>query len=201
MIYHGVDYSIWNPQVQEKSLNKLFNLDSGQKIFLYNGRPGQTKGVFVLLEAIRKIKNKIPRDFKFGFILSRKPEGERKKFENLVHEYDLENLVKITDSLPYPELPGYRKNAFAFLVPSLTEGFGFAAAETCALGVPVIASDAGSLPEVVGGKALFFRSGNADDLAEKIMLATKDKFENIPEKKFEWETAINEVEKMYQEII
>ena len=201
LIYHGVDYSIWNPQVQEKSLNKLFNLDGNQKIFLYNGRPGQTKGIFVLLEAIRKIKYKITKDFRFGFILSKKPEGERKRFENLVKKYRLENLIKITDSLPYPELPGYRKNAFAFLVPSLTEGFGFAAAETCALGVPVIASDAGSLPEVVGGKALFFRSGNADDLAEKIMLATKDKFENVPEKKFEWEAAINEVEKMYQKII
>lgn len=201
MIYHGIDYSIWNPQAQEKSLNKLFNLEDSCKIFLYNGRPGQTKGVFILLEAIEKIKDRLPKNFKFGFILGQKPEKERNKFENLVEKYNLGNLVKIADSLPYQELPGYRKNAFAFLVPSLTEGFGFAAVETAALEVPLIVSDAGSLPEVVSGKVLFFQNGNSNDLAKKILLATQNKFQSIPEKKFDWEKAIDGVEKMYKEII
>lgn len=201
MIHHGIDHSIWNPHVQEKNLNKLFGIEDSRKVFLYNGRPGQTKGIFVLLEAIRKIKDKIPREFIFGFIISKKPEAERKKFEKLVSDYGLGNIVKISDPLPYQDLPGYRKNCFAFVVPSRTEGFGFSAAETCTLGVPIISSDAGSLPEVVSGKVLFFKSGNSDDLVEKIMLATQNKFENIPEKKFDWNKTIEEAEKMYKEIL
>ena len=39
---------------------------------------------------------------------------------------------------------------FCVIVPLITEGFGFSAAETCALGKPIIASD---------GEGLFARSG------------------------------------------
>ena len=42
------------------------------------------------------------------------------------------------------------KNAACVLVPSLHEGFGRVALEAMALGTPVIASDRGALPEVVG---------------------------------------------------
>src|SRR5262249_40573774 len=38
--------------------------------------------------------------------------------------------------------------------PSLDEGFGFSALEAMAAGVPVVAADAGSLPEVCGDAAL-----------------------------------------------
>jgi glycosyltransferase involved in cell wall biosynthesis len=55
-------------------------------------------------------------------------------------------------------LPGYSSDILdlldksdAFLIPSRSEGFGIAAVEAMARGVPVIASDAGGLPEVVGG--------------------------------------------------
>ena len=68
MIYHGIDYSIWNPQIQKKDLNTLFKLKQEKKIFLFNGRPGQTKGIFILLEAIKKIKDRISPNFIFGFI-------------------------------------------------------------------------------------------------------------------------------------
>ncbi len=200
LIYHGIDYSLWNPQVQEKSLTKLFDLEDACKIFLYNGRPGQTKGIFLLLEAIKKIRNDLPENFKFGFILSQKPVAGKKRFEKLVSEYGLENLVRAAAIPAYLDLPPYRKNAFAFIVPSLTEGFGFSAAETCTLGVPIISSNAGSLPEVVSGKVLFFENGNVDDLAEKILLATKNQFDTIPQKKFDWEEAINKAEAIYKEL-
>jgi len=200
-VRHGIDYRMWNREVSGKNLNELFDLGDPRNVLLYNGRPGQTKGVFLLLEAIKKIKGVIPKDFIFGFILSRRPTGERKKFERLVKKYDIGNIVRFVDSLPYSDLPNYRKGAFTLLIPSLTEGFGFVAAETCALGVPVIASTAGSLSEVVSGRALFFENGNADDLAEKILLATQNKFENIPERKFEWDDAIDNVESMYREVV
>lgn len=41
------------------------------------------------------------------------------------------------------------QGASVVLVPSLTEGFGRVAAEALALGIPVIASDRGALPEVI----------------------------------------------------
>ena len=52
--------------------------------------------------------------------------------------------------VPESELPGWTAGATALVYPALYEGFGFPAAQALASGVPVIASDSSSLPEVVG---------------------------------------------------
>ena len=46
------------------------------------------------------------------------------------------------------------RQALALLVPSRSEGFGLTIAEAMACGCPVIAADAGALPEVCGGAAV-----------------------------------------------
>ncbi len=54
-------------------------------------------------------------------------------------------------------------HATAFVFPSLHEGFGLPPLEALAHGTPVIASDAGSLPEVIGpDNAFFFHAGDPD---------------------------------------
>ena len=49
------------------------------------------------------------------------------------------------------------------VIPSLYEGFGFAAAEAMACGVPAVVSDGGSLKEIVGdaGKVIIPGDENA----------------------------------------
>jgi glycosyltransferase involved in cell wall biosynthesis len=58
--------------------------------------------------------------------------------------------VKSVGRVRESELRALYQNASAFLLPSLTEGFGLPAAEAMACGCPVIASNGGALPEVVG---------------------------------------------------
>ncbi len=55
--------------------------------------------------------------------------------------------------------------ASAFAFPSLYEGFGFPPLEAMAAGVPVVASTAGSLPEVLGDAALLVDPHDTDALA------------------------------------
>lgn len=63
-----------------------------------------------------------------------------------------------------------------FLMPSLEEGLGSAALIAMAHGVPVIASRAGGLGEIVkdGETGWLFAPGSADDLAGKILAAAAD---------------------------
>jgi glycosyltransferase involved in cell wall biosynthesis len=57
------------------------------------------------------------------------------------------------------------RGAAALAVPSRSEGFGLPALEAMARGCPVVASQAGALPEVVGGAALLVTPGDPDALA------------------------------------
>ncbi|MBM2810353.1 MAG: glycosyl transferase group 1, partial [Chloroflexi bacterium] len=55
--------------------------------------------------------------------------------------------------------------AEALALPSLYEGFGLPALEAMACGTPVVASDAGSLAEVVGDAGVLVRPDDANDIA------------------------------------
>lgn len=175
--------------------------DKAQKTFLYYGRPGKTKGIFVLFEAIQIAEKDLPPDFKFVFILANDPIKDKKRLIKLVEETHLTERIQILDPKPEEELIAAIRQAYCVIVPSITEGFGYTAAESCSLGKRIIASDGGSLPEVVSGQALFFENRNSKDLAAKILLAAKGEFENLDKKIFDWENSTKELLGIYENLL
>jgi glycosyltransferase involved in cell wall biosynthesis len=71
-------------------------------------------------------------------------------------------------------LPGLYANADAFVLPSLDEGFGLPVLEAMACGTPVIASNGGALPEVVGDAGLIFDLSQPDTLAQSMRVCLTD---------------------------
>jgi glycosyltransferase involved in cell wall biosynthesis len=65
-------------------------------------------------------------------------------------------------------LPGLYSKATLFVFPSLDEGFGLPILEAMACGTPVIASDGGALPEVVGSAGLIFKLSDPSGLSNAI---------------------------------
>ncbi|MDP3724265.1 MAG: glycosyltransferase family 1 protein [bacterium] len=63
---------------------------------------------------------------------------------------DLDRHVKFLDYVPDNDLPAIMRLASLFVLPSFYEGFGIPVLEAMASGVPVVASNVSSLPEVVG---------------------------------------------------
>jgi glycosyltransferase involved in cell wall biosynthesis len=63
-------------------------------------------------------------------------------------------------------MPAIYRGALALVCPSLWEGFGLPALEALACGTPVLASDRGALPEVVGSAGLLVDPTNVDALRE-----------------------------------
>jgi glycosyltransferase involved in cell wall biosynthesis len=74
-------------------------------------------------------------------------------------------LVGSVDDL---QLEAWYRNAAVFLFPSLAEGFGFPPLEAMQRGVPVIASRAGSLPEVLGDAAAYFDPRDPSELVSRL---------------------------------
>lgn len=68
-------------------------------------------------------------------------------------------------------VPGLMAAAQALVVPSLYEGFGLPALEGMAVGVPVVATNASSLPEVLGDAGILV-GRSSEELAEGIVYAT-----------------------------
>ena len=58
--------------------------------------------------------------------------------------------------------------------PSLYEGFGLPPLEAMSLGVPVVATTAGAIPEVVGDAAVLVEPRDVPALAEALLVALQD---------------------------
>jgi glycosyltransferase involved in cell wall biosynthesis len=75
--------------------------------------------------------------------------------EQHIHALGLEQDVRFVGYVPEEEKKLWYYTADLFVYPSLYEGFGLPVAEAMAYGVPVMTSNAASLPEVVGDDATF----------------------------------------------
>ncbi len=85
-----------------------------------------------------------------------------------IEELDLEDDVILPGFVAEEELPLWYNAAEALVYPSLYEGFGLPPLEAMACGIPVVASDASSLPEVVGDAGLLVDPHEPDPWTEAL---------------------------------
>lgn len=85
---------------------------------------------------------------------------------------DLPGVVRV-GRVPEDVLPRLLVGCAALVIPSLYEGYGLPAIEGMAAGVPVVAMNASSLPEVLGGAGILAEL-TPDSLAEAVIWATSD---------------------------
>jgi glycosyltransferase involved in cell wall biosynthesis len=91
-----------------------------------------------------------------------------------VETLGLRDEVRFLGFVDDADLPALYNLARVFAFPSLYEGFGIPPLEAMACGVPVVCSDASSLPEAVGDAALTVDPLDVAGLAEAIHRAIED---------------------------
>ncbi len=112
--------------------------------------------------------------------------------------------------LPDAELVALYAEAEAAVVPSLYEGFSLPAIEAMACGLPLVATTAGALPEVVGDSALLVPPGDPRALADQLdsLLADAGLRRSLGERgrtrvrsRFTWEATARATVQRYLDVI
>lgn len=206
-IYWISDKDISKVEKDKQKYLEFFNIKKNNIVFLNYGRPGKTKGIFVYLNAIKKVVDVIEDEklsnIRFCFIMANDPIKEKNKFKKLIGKYNLSKYVIVKDSVSREDLNNYIECADYVVVPSITEGFGLTAIEACERNKKIIHSSGGSLPEVTFGSTLQFENKNSDDLAKKITDVILDKkvFTRKTKKDFSKTTIVNEFYDLYKNTI
>jgi glycosyltransferase involved in cell wall biosynthesis len=175
--------------------------------FAFVGRLVTSKGVRILLHAAKALKDQ---GIEFGVdIVGKGP--DRESLEALTHELQLDQLVHFFGYIEDGQLSQIVDSAAAVIMPSLAgEVFGLSAAENMSRGKLVIASNIGSLSEVVGDAGMTFPAGDSVALAslmrEVVLHPTMveefgRKARSRIYRDFSWETMANDHYALYEEIM
>jgi glycosyltransferase involved in cell wall biosynthesis len=124
------------------------------------------KGFPFLLEALSAVRRQWP-----TVTLTVVGRDGRRSTRNRIRRLGLEGAVRFTGQVTTEEMVRLYAESTIAVVPSLYEGFGLPAAEAMACGVPLVSTNAGALPEVVGESGVagvLVPPGRSDSLARQI---------------------------------
>jgi colanic acid/amylovoran biosynthesis glycosyltransferase len=175
------------------------------------GRHTEKKGLRYLLEALSVCDG--------NFTLSQIGEGElTEQLKGWIKEYGLENKITLLGSVPSTQVNEQMKQSDIFVLPSVraengdSEAFGIVFIEASAVGLPVISTRHGGIPEAVqdGISGLLVDERDSKGLAKALDALIADselrlelgaKGRKMVEENFDIQQRTAELEKLYGEII
>jgi glycosyltransferase involved in cell wall biosynthesis len=212
----GVDERLFTPKPQPELAAKL-GIKSDDFVLGFVGRFVPEKGLLTLLQALVSLKDKSWKLLLLG-------RGElQDEILKIATENNIQEKLILVESVPHHEVANYINLMSALVLPSETtykfktltsvgwkEQFGHVLIEAMACQVPVIGSDSGEIPHVIGDAGLIFPEGNSQALADCIMqlIARPDLAQNLGEMgyqkviaKYTNQALAKEQYEFYQELI
>lgn len=194
VIPNGVDHSIFHPTARQR-------IEMPGRYVLFVGTLEPRKNLNVLLDTWEGLSA----DFKGTWLVIAGASG--KVFRSVKVSSDIERVC-FPGYVDDEALAGLYANASVFVLPSREEGFGLPALEAMACGAPVIVSDGGALPEVVGEAGVVFSLSEPTGLSDALRncLSDADLRLRLREQgleramKFPWQTTAESVWKCLNEL-
>lgn len=162
-----------------------------------------------LLKALTHLRDKYKKSI--SLVLTGYTYKENMVYQSVIKhlkDYTLEKQVKILGYIPQKEMPYLYHNAEFLVFPSLFEGFGIPLVEAMRTQTPIVCSNGGSIPEVVGDAALVFDPHSPEDIALKMLQALdpQTRTELIEKgqervKAFSWEQSAQETLNVFRSVL
>ncbi|MEL6612422.1 MAG: glycosyltransferase family 1 protein, partial [Bacteroidota bacterium] len=201
----GVDDSFQPVRDRERMRAVKERYGLPERYFLFTGSMNRRKNLRSLLLAFKRYRALGGRT---ELVLVGRMAWGGSELERLVQDSGVDNAVKLPGYIAEEDLPAVISAARAMCYPSLYEGFGLPPLEAMACGVPVVASDASSIPEVTGGVAMLHAPTDVDELSRLLMRVDSDKQlrEDLAKRGrshasgYRWEHTINSTEEVYRAV-
>ncbi len=203
--HEGAEFKIKN-FLPEKRKKVLEDYKIKGPFLLYVGHAYPHKNLENLILAFKRLfsfKNDLQ------LVLVGKIDFFYRRLQKIVQKLKLEERVIFTDLVPDKTLAILYREALVYVFPSFCEGFGLPGLEAMFYSCPVVASKAGSLPEIYGQAALYFDPENLEEMTEKIKTIMMD--ENLRKelrekglaqvRKYSWQRCAEETYKAYKSIL
>jgi glycosyltransferase involved in cell wall biosynthesis len=169
-VSNGIDLNNFKPNQDASKLREKLGLPD-KPIVLYAGRLDREKRIDVWIHAIPEVLKTVDAHF---VIVGRG--NDRKRAENLVRTLGLEAHVTFPGFLEEQEFPLVYNLASVFAISSPAELQSIVTLEAIASGLPVVAVEAGALPELVheGENGRLTRPGDSTEFGQAITEVLKD---------------------------
>ena len=156
LVPNGVDTEVFRPLpgVQRKPRQLMATASADAPL----------KGLRYLLRSYARLLRDYP-DLELLVVGKPRPGGDT---EQLLRQLKLQDRVQFVSGISTGQMVRYYAKATIAVVPSVYEGFGLPAGEAMACGVPVVSSDGGALPEVVGDAGVLVPARDVDAMTVAI---------------------------------
>jgi len=199
MLPNGVDVEKFSKKNEKTVRNFKTRFKLGEKVLLYVGRIHESKGLQYVVEAIK--------DLNVTLLIVGRDGGYKEALEKKINELGIGEKIVFAGGLSDKEVITAYQSSGAFVLFSEWEGFGIVIIEAMAAKLPVISSDRGAIPYLIGDgeNGLMSEFRNVENLRENIGRIFKDK--KLREKlikggkefskNYSWEKIVEMVEEIY----
>jgi glycosyltransferase involved in cell wall biosynthesis len=169
VVHNGLDHARFRAPATNPASNEIrskYNLPKG--FYLFVGPHSRKKNLRLIVEAYALQRGSGTGVLPVVVVGDPRRSALYTETASLIHQAKLKHLFLFLGMVPDSELPDLYASARALIYPSLYEGFGLPPLEAMACGTAVIASNAASLPEVLGKAALIVDPVDPESLLEAL---------------------------------
>jgi glycosyltransferase involved in cell wall biosynthesis len=208
----GEEFRVLDDPPRLAGVLKKYALPEDRPLLLYVGGISPHKNLGGLLTALAHMRERSPAPWHMGIVGDYQSDaflGCYQELERQRRALKLEDRVTFTGFVPNEDLVALYNAAAALVLPSFNEGFGLPVVEAMACGLPVAASRAGSLPEVLGDAGVYFDPADPAEMATVLEQLLADEPLRMELKnrgllratRFNWTSAARQTIGLFEELI